>query len=156
MTTTTIDSRTSSTSHIANESNQWADVDHPLFYFDPGFKDFCNKQLDELSKLQPGWDNGRAPSINRDIIQSVRKFISSLPQHIATRPMVVPLSSGSVQLEWHHGRQVLELEFTSPDDVHFLKWDPENDTEEESTVAVASKDELVSLIRWFMEGMLNG
>lgn len=154
---TTSDHRTSSTSYFTSDmDDQWADLDHPLFYYDPGFKDFCFKKLADLSELQRGWDSDEAPPIDREAIDAARDFIASLPQHVATRPMVVPLSSGKVQLEWHHGRQVLELEFESSETVHYLQWDPGNQIEEENVIPASQRDELVSLIRWFMKGMLNG
>lgn len=156
MPTTTVDYRTSSTEYFTSDADdQWTDLSHPLFYFDPGFKTDCIQKLKELKSLLPGWDAEDAPQIDRQIIEAVQQFVGSLPAHIATRPMVVPLSSGHVQLEWHHGRQVLELEFESPTDAHYLKWDPENGIEEEDVIPVSNRDELVSLIRWFMKGMLD-
>src|SRR5215207_2678940 len=93
--------------------DQWADLNHPLFYYDPGFKSFCFEKLLALEQLAQGWDYEHAPPINRDVLRAVREFVTSLPQHIATRPMIVPLSSGNIQLEWHHGKTALELEFES-------------------------------------------
>jgi hypothetical protein len=147
----------SSTDYTAGEfGGQWADVDHPDFYFDPGFKQFCDQKLRELEQLPAGWDYAGAPPIDRQVLGAVRDFVAALPQHIAVRPMVVPLSSGNVQLEWHHGRLALELEFESPDEVHYLKWDPDHQVEEEDVIPASCRDKLVGMIRWFMKGMLNG
>jgi hypothetical protein len=146
----------SSTDFCSRElDNQWADVDHPLFYFDPNFKQFCAQKLQELEQLEAGWDYSDAPPISREVIVAVRDFVNSLPQHVATRPMVVPLSSGNVQLEWHHGRTSLELEFESPVLVHFLKWNPEKQIEEEDVLAASDHEALTRLIRWFMKEMLD-
>jgi hypothetical protein len=157
MESSTVNWRKSSTEYFsADMDDQWADLNHPLFYYDPGFKTFCFQKLAELGKLQAGWDADRAPAIDARILDAVRQFVASLPQHIATRPMVVPLTSGGVQLEWHRGRQVLELEFESPDTVHYLKWDPPTGVEEEELIPVSDRDTLANLIRWFMKGMLDG
>jgi hypothetical protein len=156
MASSTSDPQISSTAYFTGSADDhWADLDHPHFYYDPGFKDFCQQRLAELGKLQQGWDSESAPPINRDIIGAVRNFVESLPRHVATRPMVVPLSSGSVQLEWHHGRLVLELEFESPNQVHYLKWHPDKQIEEENVIPASNRDELVALIRWFMKEMLD-
>jgi len=130
-------------------------VNHPYFYFDPAFKECCNQKLNDLERLAEGWDYDGAPPIKPDVIQAVREFVNALPEHVATRPMVVPLSSGNVQLEWQHSGAALELEFESPSDVHYLKWDPARQIEEEQTVPASDRDQLVGLIRWFMKGMLD-
>lgn len=149
---------TSSTSYSGRcdiPSDQWADVNHPLFYYDPDFKSICFEKLNALEQLAHGWDYENAPPINRDVLQAVREFVTSLPQHIATRPMIVPLSTGNVQLEWHHGKAALELEFESPTEVHYLKWDPDHGIEEEDVIATSRHSELVDLIRWYMKERLD-
>jgi hypothetical protein len=128
----------------------------PSFQFDPGFKEFCFQRLKELAQLRPGWDAQAAPRIEPAIIEAVRRFVESLPDQIANRPMVVPLTSGNVQLEWHDGRRVLELEFETPATVHFLQWDPEGGVEREDVIPASNRDDLIALIRWFMEGVRNG
>lgn len=137
--------------NVRDVRTEWTDLNHPQFYYDPEFVPFCLARLGELAELKPGWDGEGAPAIDSNILIAAREMIGSLPRFVAARPMVVPLTSGGVQLEWHKGRTVLELEFESPDTVHYLKWDPDNEIEEESTLPVTQKEELVALIRWFME-----
>ena len=99
MASTTNDFGVSSTAYSAADSaDQWADLDHPLFYYDPGFKSFLSQKLAEVEALPPGWDSEGAPLVDRAIIRAVGAFVASLPRHIAARPMVVPLSSGGIQL----------------------------------------------------------
>jgi hypothetical protein len=128
------------------------DLAHPRPDVDPCFEEFCIGKLDSLETLEPGWDFEGGPAIDRDIIEAVRRFVRSVPGGIAPRPMVVPLSSGRVQLEWHAGRRVLELEFESADTVHYLKWDPENQIEDEGLAAAAETSRLIDLIVWFARG----
>ena len=156
MQSSTGDFQAASTSYVASEgSGQWTDLDHPDFYYEPGFKAHCEDRLAELAKLKPNWDRDNAPAIRADILFATRHFIAALPEFVATLPMVVPLTSGNVQLEWHHGRRVLELEFESPETIHYLKWDPDNEIEEEAVVALSHHEQVVDLIRWFMKEFFN-
>ena len=138
-----------------NRSEAWAALDHPNFYYDPDFTNYVCSRLDALERLEANWDGEGAPIIDRTILLSVRDFVRQLPPHIACRPMVVPLSTGSLQLEWHHGSRVLELEFERPDAVHYLKWNSTTHTNDENLVALSRRDELVDLIRWFMQGVMD-
>ena len=128
------------------------DLAHPRPDVDPRFEEFCLGKLDSLERLEAGWDFESAPAIDREVIEAVRPFVRSVPGGIAPRPMVVPLSSGRVQFEWHAGRRVLELEFESADTVHYLKWDPENQIEDEGLIPAAETDQLNDLIAWFTRG----
>ena len=157
MVPTTIDAQPSNTNHSKDDFDDlWLDSEEPqVWIIDPGFKEFCFQKLAEMETLESGWDYEGAPTINRSIINTIREFIILLPPHISTRPMVVPLSSGNVQLEWHRGQRVLELEFESPKEVHYLKWDPVHQIEEEAVIPASKRDELVSLIQWFMKEELS-
>ena len=155
MNETMLDTRVSSAWFTGDVRTEWTDIDHPHFYYEPDFVPFCRARLDELAKLRPDWDGEGAPAIDPKILTAAREMIESLPRFVAIRPMVVPLTSGGVQLEWHKGRTVLELEFESSDSIHYLKWDPDKQTEEESTLSVTQTEELVTLIRWFMERFLD-
>lgn len=80
----------------------------------------------------------------------VRRFIESLPDNAAPTPMVVPMTRGRVQLEWHRGNRSLELEFENPTSVR-LKWDSDQGVEFEDAIPLASAEVLTGLFRWFME-----
>lgn len=160
--TTTEEDLTIESAHRADHENQWAYVDFSfgqwggVLHFDEGFKAFCYQKIDKLASLQPDWDGGGAPRIDPQIIQAARRFIAELPEHVAMRPMVVPLSSGSLQFEWHRGRRALELEFESPEEIHYLKWDPDNHVEEEQVISAVSRPAILAMIRWFMQGVVDG
>ena len=98
------------------------------------------------------WDRYGAPCINPRIIDAARKFIRALPENIVYRPRVVPMSTGNLQFEWHHGHKVLELEFETQDTIHFLQYHPEENVEEEDTFRASEIDRAVDLIQWFMSG----
>jgi hypothetical protein len=107
-------------------------------------------ELQRLASLPNDWDRYGAPPIDPAIIVAAVKVVRSLPDHIAYRPRVVPMSPGNLQFEWHHGTKVLELEFETPETIRFLQWDPDAAVEEEDTFRTNEVDRAVDLIQWFM------
>jgi len=142
-------------SETVASGDDWADINHPHFYFDPGFKEFCKDKIRELGQLKENWDSEGAPRLDRKILQAAAEFVDSLPGHIAPRPMIVPLSSGGLQFEWHNGEQSLELELENPREVRYLKWNPSDSVEDEEVVGVADIECLTNLIRWFSKGVMS-
>jgi hypothetical protein len=137
---------TDETTAVAEPSAaRWA----PKQYFDTGFKAHVARELDLLRRLQAGWDGYRAAPIRAEIIDAARAFVFGLSENIAPRPRVVPLASGALQLEWVAGEVALELEFESPDIIHYLRWDPETNVADENTLAMAEREPVEALIKWF-------
>ena len=62
------------------------------------------------------------------------------------------MSPGNLQFEWHHGGKMLELEFEEPNVIHYLRWHPEAEVEDEDTIAALDINRAVELIQWFMSG----
>jgi hypothetical protein len=114
-----------------------------------------NQELDRLAALPPNWDAEGAPRIQPAIIAAARHFISRWPNDIATVPTVVPSAAGTLQFEWNAGRRSLELEIETPSTVHYLKWDPDENVEEEEIFGIDDIDQAEFLIRWFMRGVTN-
>lgn len=120
--------------------------------------------LDQLEKLRaypPNWDGYGAKAFATEIIEAVRTFLDRLPDdlwmgpHAETNgllPAVVPMSSGSIQLEWHFGNRILELEFETPTSVHYLKWWPQEGIQEEGVYPVADCRQSSRLIEWVLHG----
>lgn len=67
-------------------------------------------------------------------------------------PHLGRMSPGNLQLEWHQGPKVLELEFESPQMIRYLQYDPRAGVEEEDSFWVTDIDRAVDLIQWFMSG----
>ena len=109
----------------------------------------CMAELNELAKLQPNWDGYGASRISPPIIDAARRFIDRLPESVPSPPAIVPMSPGNLQLEWHEGERVLELEFETPDTIHYLQWDPSEHVEEEDTFPATDVGKAIQLIRWF-------
>jgi hypothetical protein len=121
-------------------------------HYDPEFIPAVETELNDLAQLRPNWDCYGAPAIDPGIIAAARKFIEALPANLVYRPRVVPMSTGNLQFEWHHGSKILELEFETPQTIHFLQWHPEASVEEEETFPATDLERAVDLIQWFMSG----
>jgi predicted DNA-binding antitoxin AbrB/MazE fold protein len=105
--------------------------------------------LDRLASLAPDWDGYGAPPIDLAILDAARRFISRVPWQHAGRPLVVPLSSGALQFEWHQGEKILELEVEDPATIHFLKWHPASGVKDEDVFPIDDLAKASNLIRWF-------
>ena len=135
--------------HAADELNHGQDWDHE----DPDLKESVVKEIEALGSLKQNWDQYGAPPIDGDIIRAAAEFIRSLPDCLATRPRVVPMSPGNLQFEWHHGRRILELEFETAEVIRFLQWNADEDFSEEDTFHVGDIERAAELIRWFTGGI---
>lgn len=107
------------------------------------------RSLEQLRTFKPNWDGyGAAPPDPRNL-DAVRRFIEALPDRAAPQPMVVPMTRGRVQIEWHRGNRSLELEFETPTTVHYLQWDSDQGIEAEDVIPIDQADALKRLLNWF-------
>ncbi len=116
-------------------------------------------RLASFSALQANWDGYGAGPIPPAILSAVRAFLDRLAQmssppvpRDSTFPAVVPLSSGAVQLEWHVGERILELEFETAEVIHFLKWWPQKGVAVEGTYFANDLSRSVTLLDWVLCG----
>jgi hypothetical protein len=119
------------------------------------------EQVEALAAYPANWDGYGAPPVSRAGIAAVRAFLNGLPDELFIRPYkeadclipaVVPMSSGAIQLEWHVGRRILELEFETPTTIHYLKWWPDEGIEDEGTYPAADCRFSSRLIEWVLRG----
>ncbi len=122
---------------------------------DEEFRVRIEQELDRLASLPANWDREGAPPIDPAIILVARHFIARLPPNIAPIPAVVPSAAGNLQFEWSTGRRSLELEIESPSTIHYLKWDPNEEIEEEDVFNIEDTDRTASLIQWFIRGLAD-
>lgn len=106
--------------------------------------------LDELRRFKANWDGYGAVPLDPKILDAAARFIESLAPEAVPTPQVVPMTRGRVQLEWHRGSRSLELEFESPQTVHFLKWDSESGVEEEDAIPLQDTAAIRDLLSWFV------
>jgi hypothetical protein len=110
-------------------------------------------RLDQIAALRPNWDGYGAPPIDPSVLRAVRGWGRRMPGWALTpAPAVVPLSSGAVQLEWHYGSRILELEFETPDHIHYLRWEPGAGVEDEDTFPAQDRMKAEELIGWASGG----
>ena len=112
-------------------------------------------KIDRLAAVEPNWDGYGAPALDRDIIDAARQFVGRLVSYITVQPLVVPLSNGALQLEWHQGQKILELEIEDPTTIHYLKWDPTAGLQEEDVFPIGDTAKAASLIDWFTGAAAN-
>jgi len=84
---------------------KWRDVGQALpTWFDPVMQGFA-----DLITLEPNWDSYHAKAIDKTIIQNALATLDALLTPASPAPSIVPLSSGGLQIEWHHNEHDLEL-----------------------------------------------
>lgn len=111
-------------------------------------------RLDQVAALHPNWDGYNAAPVDPALVQAIREWGAAMPGWaFAPPPAVVPLSSGSIQLEWRTGSKLLELEFESPTRIHFLRWDPPGSVEDEDSFPTTDRARAESLVAWATTGV---
>jgi hypothetical protein len=81
-------------------------------------------RLDELCKLEVGWDGYSAPPVlfsNANF--AVSMLMSACPLDAPT-PQIVPGSNGDLQIEWHTAETDIELHVRSPNHVKAWRLSP--------------------------------
>jgi len=106
------------------------------------------KRLDAMRGLTANWDGYHANVIDPAVIESVAGFCRELPADTGA-PYVVPIGNGTVQLEWHDGPKLLEMEFESPTVIVYLKWHPEAGVCEEGLIPATDIAGAAELLVWF-------
>jgi hypothetical protein len=121
-------------------------------------------RLDELAAFPDNWDGYGAARPAPAMVAAVRRFLTRLgdeqgdlllkpgTEADCLLPRVVPLSSGAIQLEWDIADRGLELEFETPETVHYLKWQPAAGVEDEGVYLAADLGRSADLIRWVLYG----
>jgi hypothetical protein len=107
------------------------------------------ESLAALRGFTTNWDGYGAAPLDPQNLNAARRFIQSLPEDAAPTPMVVPMTRGRVQLEWHRGNRSLELEFENPMTIHYLKWDSDLGVEIEDVIPIERIEVLRDLLNWF-------
>jgi len=152
MTPLTLDfDQDTSTNSDSGEYDRWEQA----AYYAPDCQRIVNEELDRLASLQANWDAEGAEPIDPQIIEAARQLAEELPENLVGLPAVVPMAAGNLQFEWNDGPRSLELEIESPATIHYLKWHPEEGTEEEGFFDIDDIDRTVLLIRWFTRSVAN-
>jgi hypothetical protein len=89
----------------------------------------AEEALRQLTGLPQNWDSYGARPIQPLVVQSAIDLLRKIARADMPRPAVVPTVRGGVQLEWHARGIDLEVEFTSPEKIHVLYEDVQEEDE---------------------------
>jgi hypothetical protein len=134
-------------------------------YFPHCHRCITDRVRELASFSEAGWDGVQAKPIDPNVIEAVCQFFDGLADEygelfikpgtetVCLIPHCVPLVSGGLQLEWHVGERILELEFETPDTIRYLKWWPGHDlADDEASYPAADLHRSAELIRWAFKG----
>jgi len=124
-----------------------------------------SERVQSLAEFDDNWDGYGAKPIAPAMIAAVRQFLERLADERGELlmkpgteaewlvPDCLPMSSGAVQLEWHVGGRILEIEFERPDLIHYLKWWPGHEVPaDEATFPADDLEQAAALIEWVLYG----
>lgn len=94
---------------------------------------YMESQINQLLRLQPGWDGDRAEPVTAESVDAVMALISHFATDLAVPPLVFPLPDGGLQLEWHAGQESVEVEVDADGAGHVLA------TDESGTIVLNSE-----------------
>jgi hypothetical protein len=143
-------SQTSSQSIFLRRLSEAPDDWQRVGQYDPESIPSVQAEIESLRTLAPNWDGYGALPIDAAVIDAAKTFIGNLPDDLAFRPHVAPLSNGTLQMEWENVPKSLELEFVSPHSIRYLQWHPEEGLEEVGRFPVRDIETAADLIRWCM------
>lgn len=84
---------------------------------------YLEAQINGLLRLPPGWDSYHADQVTIEAVQGAVSVVSSLASDLSVPPLVFPLPDGGLQIEWHAGRESVEIEVDGTGDAHLLVTD---------------------------------
>ncbi len=86
-------------------------------------------RISELVRLPLGWDGHDGRPVNFDVAAFAVQFLLQTLEPDGPAPLVVPLSYGGLQLEWHERGIDLEIEVEAPNRI-FVSFEDRETSEE--------------------------
>ena len=90
------------------------------------------KRLNELVRLQPGWDGYKGISVTFENAFFAIEVLNACCGVNAPTPQIVPGVSGDLQIEWHLEDSDIELHIRAPNDVQ--AWHADTNSGREGTL----------------------
>lgn len=97
-----------------------------------------------LTSLRKGWDGYAGLPVSFTCAQFAANIIESLYTQALPPPQLVPMSDGTLRLEWHMNKYDLEIEVLAPYEVVACRTDLMTDEEEEIEV----QTDFTELSKW--------
>jgi len=119
------------------------------------------RRIERLARLKDDWNGYGAKPFSPDLIAAVKAFVAALSGHLfepvgdevaGVAPFAVAVANGSIQLEWHVGDRILELEFEKSGEIGYLRWWPQEGVEDEASYPASDTAKSVALIEWAIHG----
>lgn len=88
---------------------------------------YMEVQINDLLRLQPGWDGRRAQPPTDAAVGSAVDLLFAVADDLSLPPQVFPLPDGGLQLEWH-ARASVEIEVDAEGVAHVLTVDQDGTT----------------------------
>lgn len=84
---------------------------------EPNWLEPTMRRFRELLQLGNNWDTQGSAAIPPRIVTAALNFLSDILYRTTAAPQIVPLSNGSLQLEWHENGVDLEIEIFGPTEI---------------------------------------
>lgn len=104
------------------------DTNLPSWYHD------LEKKFEELTTLQFGWDGYRGRPVSEDNANLAEKIIKQFCLKTSKAPQLVPVSDGTLQIEWHFNNYDLEIHISTLNNIVATRTDIVTDKEEDIEV----------------------
>ena len=101
-------------------------------------RDKVYKELEELVRLENGWDGYKAGPVSMDNANYALRILEGICSESTPPPHIVPGINGDLQLEWHTDSVEIELHIVGPNNVYFWTNDSEICPEDEAIHITAS------------------
>ena len=89
--------------------------------------DEVTARLNHICALSPGWDGYRGRSTRFDVAEFAISLLRRVCKPHTPAPVIIPLPSGGLQIEWHHDEAQIELTIRAPYNVEVWTADPHAD-----------------------------
>lgn len=98
-----------------------------------------------ILRLQENWDSYGASPINPAVVWSAIELVLRVSSRKTTKPSIIPINSGGVQVEWHLNDVDLEIEIPVPGYFNVL-FDDNSGNEWEKRLQMNNLQELEAVI----------
>ena len=106
--------------------------------------------FDELKNLNQVWGND-SQDVNLLIINNAENVYNELIKSHLNPDLILPLTNGNIQFEWHNGNKSLELEFISDQEIHYFKYWSNEFAPEEDVLKTKDTYKIIRLVRYFLQ-----
>lgn len=111
--------------------------------------DKVKRRLTYLCGLRAGWDGYNGRPIRFDTSYFTLQLLQRVCSPKTPPPEIVPLSSGGLQVEWHHPHAEIELTIRAPYDVK--AWVSQGEEDEEGTELLPLTTDFTSIVPYIQK-----